>query len=191
MITISIQGLEGLKERLQKATDTQLQEVSAEMEESMRIMVARAKEDAPKDMGRLVGSISYQKLNQFEFEMVCQVGYAAYVEFGTKSKVVIPPGLEAEAAKAKGKGSGDYFDFLNAILDWVKRKGIGFERFTETNKVRSRFGQKTISRQDRLHDVAERIAFTIIRNGIKPHPFFFKQLETEKPQLLNRLQQIL
>lgn len=190
-LTVNILGFSGFAERIKAAGEEKLKLVSAEMEESMRTMVGAAQRDAPVDMGRLKDSISYQKVGQLEFEMICQISYAAYIEFGTRSKVVIPPGLEAEAAKFKGKGSGDYFDFLNAILDWVKRNGIGFEHFTETNQARTRFGHKTVSRQDRLHDVAEAIAFSIIRNGIKPHPFFFKQLDEEKPKLLQRIREIL
>lgn len=188
-ITVDIKGLDGIGERIRNATAKKLTEVSAEMEESMRQMVLKAKQDAPKDMGRLAGAISYKKISDLHFEMVCQVSYAPYVEFGTRGNYRAIPGIDA--SEFMGKGKGDYFDFLNAILDWVKRKGIGFENFAITNEARKRFGQSPIKKKDRLLDVAERIAWSILKKGIKPHPFFFKQLDEEKPQLLSRLRAIL
>lgn len=190
MIKINVIGLQQELARFKQMSNTLKREVRAEIQSGAKNFVQRAKRATPKDLGRLAGSISYFPIAPLTYEVVAQNIYAPYVEFGTKSKAVIPPELQEYASQYKGGRGGDYYDFLNAILNWVKRKGIGFERLKETNEARKRVGQKRITKRDRLHDVAEAIAFSIIRHGIKPHPFFFIQIQPVRMELEQNIKAI-
>lgn len=115
-------------------------------------------------------------------ELVSNVYYAPYIEFGTRSKVKVPAELNDYASQFKGKKRGDYYDFLNAILDWVKRKGI-----TATYSVKSRRRTNTKADRERLLNVAQAIADSILRNGIAPRPYFFPPYLRKRKELINRL----
>jgi hypothetical protein len=112
-----------------------------------------------------VNEISSFQEKPLSWALVSGASYSAFVEFGTRSNVVIPAGLEAEAAKFR-EGSLSSLSAKEAIFNWCARHGI-----------------------DRKFWYA--IFIKIMTAGVHPHPFFFKQLEAERPQLLNRLQQIL
>ncbi len=149
-----------------------------------------AKQDAPKDQGFLSKSISNKKVKDGEWEVISPMDYSGHIEWGTKGKRNVPSDLASYAQSIPYSKSGDYYDFLSNILDWVKRKGIGMGTLKETNEVRARFKQKRITKRDRLLDVAEAIALSIIRHGIKPHPYFFPQrpiVEKELQEGMNRL----
>jgi len=165
MITVDLIGFDTIAERLKTASQKVFDEVDAEIGASIKDMEAGAKRDAPKDQGLLVNEISSFQDKPLTWSLVSQASYSAFVEFGTRSNVVIPPGLEAEAAKFRG-GFDSSISAKQAIFQWCARHGID-KKFWYPIFVK------------------------IMVQGIRPHPFFFKQLEAEKPQLLNRLQQIL
>jgi hypothetical protein len=54
---------------------------------------------------RLKTSIDVRGAGAIEREVYTDVKYAPYMEFGTKSKTEIPPGLEGYAMQFKGKAS--------------------------------------------------------------------------------------
>jgi hypothetical protein len=115
-------------------------------------------------------------------ELISNVYYAPYVEFGTGAKVKVPAELNDYANQFRGKKRGDYYDFLNAILDWVKRKGI-----TATYNVKTRRRTNTKADRERLLNVAQAIADSILRNGIAPRPYFFPPYLRKRKDLINRL----
>lgn len=164
-ITVQVSGLNQLLKAIKdKAKDVQ-EEVSIQLIESANEMVNGAAGDAPVDMGILRNEITVKKVDNLNYEVVSQADYSAYVEFGTKSQVEIPPGLEQVAAQFRGKhgSSGEAKKF---IYDWCKRKGIPEEAWF--NVYRS-----------------------IMVKGVKPHPFFFKQLEKEAPKLIQNIKNII
>jgi hypothetical protein len=171
---IKIAGLTRLRKKLGHIPENVAKDIDADMAVIANDYVNAAISDAPVDQGLLKNFITAKQIALMHWEIVSGASYSAYVEFGTKSRFKAIPGIDS--SKYIGKGKGDYYDFLNNILDWVKRKGIGMEKLSATNEVRRRFGQKAITKKDRLLAVAERIAFSIIKKGVKPHPFFFKQL---------------
>jgi hypothetical protein len=182
--TIDLVGFDTIRERLKTASEEVFKEVNGEIQASMKTMVQKAKRDAPKDIGGLEGAITFNEISQLRFEMVCQKSYAAFMEFGTKGRYRPIPGVDAskfqqKTASADGKG------FFDNILDWVKRKGFA-ATLTKSGK-RSKSLDSTIAQEQ----AAFQIYLSILRHGVHPHPFFFKQLDEEQPQLLNRLQQIL
>lgn len=163
--TVDLVGFDTIGERLATASEAVFKEVDAEIGASVKVMEQGAKRDAPVDQGLLRNEISSFQDKPLEWSLVSQASYSAFVEFGTRLKVSIPAGLEQEAAAARGS-TGGTGGAKELIFAWCARKGI--ER---------KFWYP--------------IFVQIMTEGISPHPFFFKQLEAEKANLLNRLQQIL
>jgi len=105
--TISLSGLQGTINKLKKTADDIAIEVDAELAAGVRQMEQSAKRLCPVDTGLLRGSISTSRVQFMTWELVAQKDYAAYVEFGTKSNVKIPKGLEAYAKRfQRGDGTG-------------------------------------------------------------------------------------
>jgi phage gpG-like protein len=104
--TIELKGLQGVINELKKEGGRIAQDVDDELSAGMVMMERSAKRLAPVDTGRLRSSITASRVEFLTWELVAQVDYAAYVEFGTGGKefVKIPPGLESYAANFKGKG---------------------------------------------------------------------------------------
>lgn len=149
-----------------------------------------AKKAAPVDERRLAQSITDKEVSKTQFEVIAQSLHAGYQEFGTKSKTVVPAGLESIAQGLKGAvpGSGSLFD---AILGWVKRKGAS-GRFSV--KTKRRLGSKaTKEQEDRT--AAYLISAKIRKYGIGPKPYFYKQIPPAEAKLrqrvANMIQQIL
>jgi len=147
-----------------------------------------AKRLAPTDEGTLKANISANVTTPLIKEVNVNVFYAAYVEFGTgkyaaKYVASLPQEWKDMAMQFKGKGSGDYYDFLNNILDWVKRKGLA--------KIKNSYTGKSSTKKDDLLLVAESIAFYIMVNGVRPHPFLLPAYQQQKKQLLEDLKQFL
>ena len=129
-------------------------------------------------------------LNGLTGRVVVDASYAPYVEFGTGGKVSVPSGYESFAMQYKGNKGGSYYDFLMAIAEWVRRKGITSNEATYNTKTKRRTGSKS---QKFTQDVkmAERIAYSILKKGIRPQPFLIPAYEQEKPKLFIRLKKLL
>ena len=119
-------------------------------------------------------------------ELISNVYYAPYIEFGTRSKVRVPAELNDYASQFRGKKRGDYYDFLNAILDWVKRKGIAARYSVKTKKALNSKADK-----ERLINTAQMIANSILRNGISPRPYFFPPYLRKRKELLSRINTVI
>ncbi len=168
--------------------------------------VADAVKLAPVDEGHLKESINYDKSsdhkNGASVAINVNANYAAYLEFGTRKFaafyiVGLPSDWKSYAAQFKGGGGGgDYFDFLNAILDWVVRKGIANRYSVKTQKKINinleKPSKSGVGKGDyeRLHDVAYGIALSIMRKGIKAHPFLYPAFEKNRQQLLDDIKAI-
>ena len=165
-------------------------ELSKEMNASALTIEENAKRLAPGDFGKLRQSIKHNIGEPLMKTVYSELHYAPYIEFGTGKKVFkikggdeVPSKYRAYAAKFKGKGKGDYYDFLNAILDWVKRKKLA-------QITNSYTGRKRTSKADLLL-VAETVAWHILKNGIPAQPFLIPAYEKERPKLIKRIQQLL
>lgn len=166
-------------------------ELYAELKNTAKEIRDGAKKDAPADQTRLAQLISDKEVKKTLFEVVAQSNYAGFVEFGTKSKTVVPAGLESIAAGLKGVTTGSSISLYQAILAWVKRKGIA-GRFSV--KTRRRLGSKASNDQaDRT--AAFFISRSIRKYGVRPQPYFYKQIPPAEARLrqrvINLLQQVL
>ena len=136
-----------------------------EIERSARIIESQAKRNAPTGASnRLKTSIDVRG-SKLTREVFTDVKYAPYMEFGTKSKVEIPPGLEGYAMQFKG-GGGSFEDFEASIKRWAQLKGIPDEAVYP-------------------------IMMSILHKGVKAQPFLFPAFFAEQPQLLKRLKKVL
>lgn len=147
-----------------------------------------AQQDAPRDQGRLAGEIKAVKVGPLEAETVVNNEYAHIMEWGSKGKTKVPSELASYAATFRGKPSGGNIDqFFLHIFEWVKRKGISG---TYSVKTRKRTGNRQTQDYE-TYDVAFMIMLSILKKGVKPHPFFFIQRPAVEKQLRDDLQQIL
>jgi hypothetical protein len=178
MVTVKINGLKEVQAQIKSYSASLEKKADAIVERNVREMVRNAKKDAPKDFGRLFGAITAKKNGNADWSMVCDVAYAAYLEFGTKGNYRPIPGVDPSEFKSTGSNKSGK-GFYDSILDWVKRKGIAG---TYSVKTRKRVGSK-IDNQIADEQAAFAIYLSIIRHGIKPQPFFFKQQPIQEPKI--------
>lgn len=174
MIKVNVIGLDSLQKRIEKASAEVKTLVDAELQASAMEFVAGAKRDLATqggDRGTLLRSITYSKSDSLAYTVSANTSYAAFIEFGTKTKYNPYPGTEEFAAQYRGSKGAGTLKLIDAIKGWVKRKGIAAGK------------------------EADRVAFVIARsiykNGISPKPFFFKQITPVRTKLINRVTALL
>ncbi|QEL01139.1 HK97 gp10 family phage protein [Olivibacter sp. LS-1] len=97
--------------------------------------------NCPVDMGGLRQSIYKEMTNDgFSFRIIVDKEYGPYIEFGTKSKVSIPAGLEEYANQFRGSKGGNFDVLLENIKEWVKRHGLPDEAALPIAMNIARFG---------------------------------------------------
>jgi len=183
MVKVELKGIKEMQRQFAGAPANIKKIVSAEIQSAAAEWVAGARRDVPIDQGALKGSISYFMRNDLQAEIVAQKFYAPFMEFGTKGKYRAIPGTEAIAQQFKGYKGGDFQEFLRMITRWAKRKGISG---TYSVKTRRRTGSRA-TQQAQDDAVAWPIAMNILKHGVKPHPFFFKQKEIVWPKMIERI----
>lgn len=99
-------------------------------------------------------------------ELISNVYYAPYIEFGTGEKRKIPAELNEYAAKFIGKKRGDFKTFVKALEAWLKRKG---------GNPKNAF-------------IA---AINIIKNGQEARPYFFPPYLRKRKELLTRVNAVI
>lgn len=185
-VTVNLKGFKELRERLRNASAKIRKEVNAELKVAAEDIAVRAKRDAPADQNAIRNGINVGQVSELKWEVFSNAAHSVYMEFGTKGKYQPIPGVDVSEFKAPGgrvKGGG----FYDAILDWVKRKKISG---SYSVKTRRRVGGK-VEQQIEDEQTAFAIYLSIIRHGVKPHPFFFKQQDIVGPQLVKNVQRVL
>lgn len=183
---MQVQGLDQLLSVMKKLPAATQTELAEEMKITADEIRDGAKRDAPVDEARVKNSISSKKISNSLFEVVAQSSYAGYLEFGTKTKVSIPAGLESVAGQLRGSVGNAATSPYEAILGWVKRKGIA-----GTFSVKSRKASKSKASQALVKSAAWAIWNHIRKYGIRPHPYFFKQVEPAEKRLRERVANII
>ena len=121
------------------------------------------------DLGNLARSVTFEpktpSLSTRIFAGGGVVNYAAYVEFGTGAKAVVPPELSALASKFKGKG-GKFKDGLEAIKDWCKRHGID-------------------------ESAAYPIFMSILKKGLEPRPYMYPAYVKGRSEYIKMLKEMI
>ena len=112
------------------------------------------------DTGRLKGAQGFEVkgLHAVNFN---SAEYSGYMEFGTKTKVNVPPEMQEEADKFRN-GKGSYEQFKENISEWMQRKGIP---------------------QEALYPIMAKI----LRIGISPRPFMYNSFKEGTKGLEKRI----
>lgn len=165
-VDIKLVGFDKVLNLIEQGDDLIIREVDGIMEAGSKFFVRNAKQAAQRfgDTGALAREIVYERRSLMNFSIVSGARYAGYVEFGTGSKFRSIPGFEDIAASIRGKTGLSYKEGLDNIKGWVKRKGIRFNGMTQ---------QQT----------AFLIFRSILRNGIKAQPYFFKNMGPTRAQI--------
>lgn len=183
MVTINIIGYKQLQDTLKKLPDNFKKEVGTVLRAGADQFRAQAIKDAPADVYTLRGQITVNPVDDFKYEVISGATYSAYMEFGTKRRFKPIPGIDASEFKGSGGGSGK--GFYDNILAWVRRKG--FAALTTKSGRKSKSLDSTIAEEQ----AAFRIYLSILRHGVKPHPFFFKQIPIVRRDLIRNLRNTL
>jgi hypothetical protein len=161
-VSISVSGLDELKKKFKGLPANVEQGLDGELFELSEAYVNKAVAAAPRDRGLLIQGISADHKLLFH-EVVSSAPYSAYQEFGTRSKVQVPPALVSYAAQFRAKKSNG--DAKKAIFDWCKRVGIPEEAWYP-------------------------IFIKIMTVGTNPHPFFFIHLNWAQAEVQKRAQKV-
>lgn len=181
--------VEGLDTVLKKLNINKLSEPIQDAFDDFAINVDReAKQRAPVDEGRLRSAI-FADTGKMSVEFGCAVNYASYLEFGTRKFAAayvssLPPTWREYAAQTQGKAGGSLDEFIQNIMAWVRRKGIGGQ------KTKSGTTSTSKSSLDDMQEAAYNIALNILQNGVKPHPFLYPAYEIARKQLISDLNNI-
>ena len=125
---------------------------------------SEAKLNAPRGVNSaLRASIKTQKNEELKRIVVADTHYAPYVEFGTKSKVDIPSGLEEYAKQFQGgESKGGVKEAEESIKNWGR-----FKKIPEEN--------------------LDYLVLHILTEGIKAQPFLFPAFNKLYPQLIKNI----
>jgi HK97 gp10 family phage protein len=168
-VVLDIKGLDAVRLHFEKITATIQDQIMQEILAFALNVVNDAKMNAPVDEGFLRNSIAFEEDN-LSVTIIVACNYAAYLEFGTRAFAAayvssLPAEWSEYAAQFKG-GGGMGSDFMTRIMEWVQRKGIDAK-------------------------AAYPIALKILREGVRPHPFFVPAVEKNKIMLENNLKALL
>jgi len=183
MITIKLKGFDKTIKDVQKLATDANKNAKIALVSFGKNVETQAKRDAPGDEGKLKASINSVFDNKtFTVKITVATDYAAYQEFGTRKFAAayvgtLPQEWRTYAATFKGKTGGSMDEFIQAIMAWVKRKGIGADT-TKSGNVSS-----SASSLDKQQQAAYWIAINILQNGIKPKKFLYEAVKDNLPKL--------
>lgn len=163
--SVQLKGNKAVLKGLQDIPKNAKKLVGYEIDYSIEKIAQVAEVNAPSNNGILRSTI---KPETDKKNLIGQVEvrsrYAAFLEFGTGTKVSVPSGLEDYASQFKGRKFSDGATFEQAIRQWVKEKGID---------------EKAVWP----------IMMKILKVGISPKPFLFPAFNEELPKLIKRIKQ--
>lgn len=161
--TVEVKGINDVLKDIKRVGEEVAKDADKAMGYSARKIERDAKKNVAVDTGDLRASIHV--IDKFlDKEVKTDKTHAPFVEFGTKSKVDIPAGLEQYAMQFKSSG-GNFANLLESIQGWCSRKGIDQE-------------------------FAYPIALRIAQNGVSARPFLFPAYFKELPNIKKKLEAI-
>lgn len=181
---VQIAGMKVFNNRIRGYGQDAKLAISQELSAGALEIAAKAKRYAPVDEGFLRNSIGADIDKLLEKLVFVSAFYAPYIEFGTGSKVKIPAGYEAFAAKYKGSANrGNVQQFYYKLVQWVLRKGL-VATFSVKTQRRNRINR---AETDRAYELAYIIMISILKNGINPQPFLIPAFKEVEPKILKRV----
>lgn len=175
----NIQGIDRLDLLLQNFPSQVRRKIDEEIVKTVVEINAEQVSLAPVDRGPIRQNLTWQHTGPQQYKIICNVPYAAYVEFGTRLKYRPINGVDAsEYRGSAGASSGSLFQ---NILAWVRRKNIAATLTRSGRRSRSR---NALQKEE---EAARLITRSIMKNGIKPHPFFFTPFLTRRQKLVDNI----
>lgn len=162
----TIKGINKLLKKLEKLGEGVRGDIDQITEGVASEMALDAKSRAPSDQGKLKQSIISRKTDDLTYEVIVGERYGAFVEFGTGTKVEVPPEFQDMASRFKGGNQGTFDEGLQSIKDWAKRQGIPEE-------------------------AAYPIFISILKKGITAQPFLYPAYVQGREQYLKELKKLL
>lgn len=189
-VSFKIQGVGAAVKAVQGKIKNLEPQIQGEIDAWGLETIKLAKQFAPTDEGHLKGSINYSR-EKLKGSVTVAVNYAAYIEFGTRKfaaahVATLPPDWQSFANEFKGKGGGGSFsEFVENIMEWVQRKGIG--------ALKTKSGNNSTSSDSyaAMQSAAYAIALNIIQNGIKAHPYLYPATQITNPKLIDNIKNLL
>jgi hypothetical protein len=162
-----IKGLAQLERRLKSMPSNIKKEVGGEIQDGARRINGKQLRLVPVDEGGIKQSTITRKVSDLEVELLSSKRYAPFMEFGTKKRVRVPVEVQEFAVQFNVNGPKIGFDaFLKIITAWASRKGINPK-------------------------AAYPIALSILRHGVKSHPFFFDPFFSERDAIIKNVETVL
>lgn len=179
---IEIKGLDRLQNTVANLKNAALIDVDLEMllaaVEIQEQAIRNIRANGANDQGLLMASmVLVQDREHRRYQTGNTAYYSPYIEFGTGAKVNVPAEWKDYASQFMGPaGHGTFDDFVNNLIDWMKRKGIVPD--TGTN-------------WDDYDHFAFMVALKILHNGLAPHPFLYPAYQQVTKNLKQRIITIL
>jgi hypothetical protein len=189
MVSLKISGLDAAIKGIENKVKAAEQDIQNELNAWGESTTEAAIQFAPVDEGHLKGAI--RPLNErLKVSITVAVNYGAYIEFGTRKYAAtyvssLPSDWQTFAGQFKGGGGGSMDEFVQNIMAWVLRKGIGGLQTKSGNLSRSADSDSA------MQQAAYAIALNIIQNGIKAHPYLFPATQKTTPTLIKNIKEIL
>lgn len=163
-----IEGMPELLQDIERYGEEIRFKVSAELRATAQQVVREAKRRAPSNMGALRRGINFKTHDDLNYEIISSADYSAFVEWGTKKKVIVPVELANFAQQFHGikRLQGGTLGFRQAIYEWCRKKGIE-KKFWYF------------------------IFISIAKRGIRAQPFFFPVILAEGEHAKRRIEYIL
>lgn len=183
--SIESKGIKNVVNRIKAYPEKIKTEVDGIMAEESLGMAAKNVNDAPVDESFLRQSISSERKGEMHYNVSASIGYAPFIEFGTKRKFRNPyPTIDPSQFKGKG-GSANGKGFYDEILAWVRRKGFA------STKTKSGARSRSLDSRIAEEQAAYAIYVHILRHGTKPHPFFFKHYFTATQNIIKKVRAVI
>lgn len=187
MITANVDGLDKLLGNFTNLGVEGIRMADAVIASNVDGMVLEAKQSAPADLGKIRQSLGKEKVsedNTVGYNFFCNALEAGFQEFGTGGKVDVPSEMADIASTFQGYKGGSMQEFILALIGWVRRHGLTGVYSIKTHK---RIGTNA-SNLDADTQAAWAIARSILRNGLKPQPFFYPAFVNGRSKLMPALE---
>lgn len=167
--TFEIQGLDKLKAKIKALPKDVQEEVVGEIQawgnEVNALQLSLISQQKIQDFGGLQQNTKAMPTPD-GVELISNVFYAPFVEFGTGAKVKVPAEVAAYASQFRGKKKGTFRDFVVKMGEWLKRKGY----------------------DPKLAFIA---ALNKIKNGSEARPYFFDPYIKKRRILIQRINKVI
>lgn len=167
--TFQVEGLDKLQAKIKSLPKDVQEEVVGEIQawgyDVNAAQLALISQQKIQDQGALQQNTKAMPTKD-GVELISNVYYAPFVEFGTGAKVKVPSEVSAYAAQFRGKKQGSFKDFVVKMRQWLKRKGYN----------------------EKLAFIA---ALNKIKNGSEPRPYFFDPYFKKRKNLIERINKVI